>query len=247
LTSNQFYVPKVEPGASSVFLEGSEHRHLAKAARVRAGDTIWLFDDEGTRYRARVESVSAERTELRVMERTEPEGPRVRLSLVQALLPARQMEWTLQKIAELGFSEFIPVETERSIRSPRDRSGRKVERWSKIAREAVKQSKGAAVPRVREAASLREFLVGPRRGLWLFLNERGGTLLREILTSPEYAGDLVPTEVVFCVGPEGGWSDDEVERFLAAGFEPVSLGTRVLKAETAAIAAAAMFAHFWNE
>ncbi len=247
MTSNQFYVPKVEPGASSVVLEGAEHRHLAKAARVLSGDTVWLFDGEGVRYRARVDSVSPDRTELSILERTEPEGPRVRLALVQALLPAQQMEWTLQKIAELGFAEFIPVETDRSIRSPKDRSARKAERWARIAREAVKQSKGTAVPRVREAVALDKFLAGPRRGLWLFLNERGGTLLREILTGPGYAGELAPSEVVFCVGPEGGWSDDEVERFLAAGFEPVSLGTRVLKAETAAIAAAAMFAHFWNE
>lgn len=247
MTSNQFYVPRVERGASAVVLEGAEHRHLAKAARVRPGDAVWLFDDRGTRYRARVESVSADRTELRILETREPEGPRVRLALVQALLPAQQMEWTLQKIAELGIAEFIPVETDRSIRSPKDRSARKVERWSRIAREAVKQSKGAAVPRVHEASALREFLTGPRRGLWLFLNERGGTPLREILTTPEYAGDLMPSEVVLCVGPEGGWSDEEVERFLAAGFEPVSLGTRVLKAETAAIAAAAMFSHFWND
>lgn len=245
MTSNQFYVPRIDRDASLVALDGAEHRHLARSARVRKGEEVWLFDAEGTRCRARVESVGRDRTTLLVLERAAPEVPRLRLILVQALVPAKQMEFLLEKGAELGVAEFVPVESARSLRSPEERADRKAGRWGKIAREAVKQSKGAVPPAVRPARRLREVLSDPAGGLRIVLSEHGGKPLRDLLLEPSAAG-AAPGVVELFVGPVGGWTEAEELGFREAGCVPASLGARVLKSETAALAAVAMIAHFWG-
>jgi 16S rRNA (uracil1498-N3)-methyltransferase len=247
LTSNQFYYPRIDGQTSRVVLEGAEHHHLAKVVRVGAGETVWLFDAGGNRYRARVEAVEKDRAVLRLLERAAPEEPRLEVVLAQALLPAKKIELILQKAAELGISVFIPLETVRSLKSPEDRSGRKTERWARIAREATKQSKGAAAPGVSSPRRLRDILEEPGEGLRIFLSEHGGKPLRILLLEAGEGGKPMPSAVTVFVGPEGGWTDAEEKNFRAAGCEAISLGRRVLKSETAALAAVAMISHFWKE
>jgi len=247
LTSNQFYCPRIDGQASHAVLEGAEHHHLARVVRVGEGETVWLFDAEGNRYRARVEAVEKDRSVLRLLEREASGGAGVVLVLAQALLPAKKIEFILQKASEFGISDFLPVETVRSVKSPEARSGRKVERWTRIAREATKQSKGAAAPRVAAPRPLKSLLQEPVEGLRIFLSERGGKPLRILLSERGEAGPSRPSPVIVFVGPEGGWTEAEEESLRAAGCEPVSLGRRVLKAETAALAAVAMISHFWEE
>jgi len=246
LTSNQFYVPRIKKGATRVVLEGTEHHHLAKAARVKKGDNVWLFDAAGNRCRAMVESVEKERTALQVLEKAAPEALRVKLVLAQGLLQAKKMELILQKASEIGISGFIPVETARSLKASGDRAGSKAERWARIAREATKQSKGGAAPAVYPAERLKDILARPARGLRIFLSENGGKPLRSLLVEEGSGGSPPAPEVTVFIGPEGGWTEAEEKGFREAGCEAVSLGGRILKAETAAIAGVAMIAHFWN-
>ncbi len=242
MTSNQFYLPRIAREAARLSLDGAEHRHLARSARVGKGDEVWLFDAAGTRCRARVESVGRDRTTLLVLEFAAAGAPRLKLVLVQALVPAKRMELILEKGSELGVSEFVPVESARSLRSPAERADRKAGRWERIAREAVKQSKGAAPPAVRPARRLGEVLAGPAEGLRVVLSEHGGRPLRDLLIEPAPA----PSSVELFVGPVGGWTEAEERAFREAGCVPASLGARVLKSETAALAAAAMIVHFWG-
>lgn len=245
MTSNQFFIARLETGSSRVVLRGDEHRHLARAARVRAGEEVRLFDAEGTRCRAEVTAVGRDRTELRVLGFEEPEGRRIELVLVQALLPAKKMDLIVQKAAELGCTAFVPATTARSLRDPSDRSARKTERWARIAREATKQSKGARATGVRATSALKPLLKETADGRKLLLSERGGRPLKDVLASG--GPGAAPATVILAVGPEGGWTVDEEELFREAGFEAVSLGSRILKAETAALAATAMILHHWNE
>jgi 16S rRNA (uracil1498-N3)-methyltransferase len=247
LTANQFYVPRIERGASRVVIRGEEHRHLAKAARVGKDETVWLFDAGGDRFLARVDSVEKDRTVLQILEPAVPEESRLRLTLAQALVPAKKLEFILEKAAELGISGFLPVETVRSLRSPDGRSGRKTERWARIAREATKQCKGILAPMVYPPLRLKDALRNPGEGLRLFLSEHAGKPLKAILAEPGTCGRQVPEAVIVFVGPVGGWTESEEKSFREAGFEAVSLGRRILKSETAALAAVAMILHFWNE
>lgn len=243
MTANQFFVPAIAEGAERIVVAGDEHRHLARSARVRPGESVWLIDAAGRRALARVERVGEEATELAVLERQEPEGPRTRVVLAQALVEAKKLEAIIEKAAELGCAEVVPVTTARSVRAARERADRKLERWARIVREAAKQCKGRLVTSVRPPRTLKALLREPPAGLRLFLSEHGGRPLREVLAGP---GAARPAAAVILVGPKGGWTAAEEKDIRAAGFEAVSLGSRVLRAETAAVAAAAMALHFWG-
>jgi 16S rRNA (uracil1498-N3)-methyltransferase len=243
VTANQFFVPAIAGGAARLVLEGDEHRHLARSARVRAGDEIWLFDGSGRRALARVEKVAADRTEVAVLRTEEPvDGPRTRIILAQGLVEAKKLEFVLEKAAELGCAAFVPVASARSLKAAGERADRKLERWRRIAREAAKQCKSRLLTEVHPPRRLADVIAAPGADRRLVLSEHGGRALREIVTD-----GAPPASAVLLVGPTGGWTAGEEAALRAAGFEAVSLGARVLRAETAAVAGAAMLAHFWNE
>jgi 16S rRNA (uracil1498-N3)-methyltransferase len=246
LTSNQFFVPRLDPDSLRILLDGDEHHHLFRVARVREGETVRLFDGQGLSCLARVESVGSEGTVLSVLgvEKGEPSG--VALTLALGRMPSKKMEFCLQKAAEMGISEFIPLETSRSLKIPASKSVQRAGRWERIAREAVKQSKGTVVPAVRPSLPFERFVAAPGEGRLFHLSERGGRPLKDFLKEGRGPEDGIPVRAVLAVGPEGGWTDGEEEEFRARGFETVSLGRRILKSETAALAAVAMVLHFWS-
>jgi 16S rRNA (uracil1498-N3)-methyltransferase len=244
LTANQFFTAPIGADVTRVRLGREEHRHLARSARNRPGDCVWLFDGGGTRYYARVEKVGRESTELRIIRREEDRTAKTGLVLAQALVAAKKMEFILQKAAELGFTGFQPLETARSLRAPAERSDRKRERWARIVREAAKQSKGATTMAVHPVLGLKAFLAAAEGGAEkILLSEYGGRPFRDLLTERR---DGPSRPVVVCVGPEGGWTRAEDRLLRESGFTAVSLGSRILKVETAALAAAAMVVHFWG-
>jgi len=247
VTANQFFVPLIAKDAARIALQGEEHRHLAKAARVRAGEDVWLFDAVGRRCLARVERVGEDRTDLAVMRMEELEAPRTKVVLAQCLIEAKKLEMILEKASELGCSDFIPIVSARSLRASEERSGRKLDRWRRIAREAAKQCKGRLVTEVHPPRPLKDFLREPGAGPRLFLSEHGGHPLRDIVTGPGAPAGGPPASAVLLVGPTGGWTEGEEKDIRLAGFIAVSLGRRILKAETAALAGAFLIVHFWNE
>jgi 16S rRNA (uracil1498-N3)-methyltransferase len=247
VTANQFFVPSIAKGSDRIVLSGGEHRHLSRSARVRPGESVWLIDAAGRRASARVERVGELSTILAVLERQEPEEPRIRLALAQALVEASTLETIIEKAAELGCADVIPVVSARAVRVARERQERKLERWNRIVREAAKQCKGRLVTAVHPPRPLRTLLGEPPEGSRLFLSEHGGRPLREIVAGPGAPAGGPPAGAVLLVGPKGGWTAAEEEDIKRAGFQAVSLGPRILRAETAAIAAAAMILHFWND
>jgi len=247
VTANQFFVAVIDPDVERIVLRGDEHRHLAKAARVRAGDEIWLFDGAGRRSRAQVEKVGDDRTEVSILAAEAPENSRTRIVLALCLIDGKKLEAVLEQAAELGCSDFLPVVSARSFPASAERTGRKLERWRRIVREAAKQCKSALLTEVHAPRPLRELLREPGPGRRLFLSEHGGRPLKDVLAFPAEAEGRAPERITLLVGPKGGWTAAEVKEIRQAGFEAVSLGCRILRAETAAVSGAAMIAHFWNE
>ena len=247
MTANQFFVPLIADGAERISLEGDEHRHLARAARVRAGEEVWLFDGRGRRCHARVEKVTRDRTDLAVLGTEEPETPGTRIALAACLVESKKLETILEKAVELGCADFVPVVSARSLKASGERTGRKLERWRRIAREAAKQCKSRLLTEVHPPRPLKDVLGDPGAERRLFLSEHGGRPLKDILTASAEPPDGPPARVLLLVGPKGGWTAGEEREIRQAGFEAVSLGRRILRAETAALAGTAMIAHFWNE
>ena len=243
MTSNHFFIEKARARDDVFVLEGREHHHLSTVLRARPGDVVVLFDEDGAKYTARIEEISAGSTKLACLDRTPGETRRARIGLAQALLKAKTMDFLVQKAAELGLAEFFPVAAARSVAKLEEKSTRKIERWEQIAREASKQSRLGLGLLIHAPRDLSAFLAGPPAARGLYLSEHHGRYLRDILRETT---DGPPASVSVLVGPEGGWTPAEEEAIAGRGFEAVSLGRSVLRAETAALSVAALLSHFWN-
>jgi 16S rRNA (uracil1498-N3)-methyltransferase len=247
LTSDHFIVKKSELDLPSLCLRGKEHHHLSRVVRIRPGESVWLIDEEGTKYFARVESVGKEETRLRILENKPPQEAGFQLTLAQAVLKAKKMDLLLQKSTELGVRTFIPLTSSRSIIRLKEKSDEKTARWQRIVREAAKQSRSSLIPHVLPPQSLERLVEERKESIKLYLSEDRGEALRNIVSGGvENLGSGSHPSVLIAVGPEGGWTEAEQKLMLEHGYAAVSLGNRVLRAETAALCAAAVIFHFWN-
>lgn len=249
MTSNRFSIKQAHIHSSSVFLDGEEHHHLSKVARIKPKEKVWLFDERGTNYLARVEEITKERTRLAILERQVTPEPRVKITLAQALIKSKKMNSILQKATELGVMTVIPVVTARTIVRIEEKVEKKLERWQKIIHVAAKQSKIPFLPSISSPVTLEQLVEEREEAKKLVLSENRGKYLRDILVQgsrPDIEREELPSSVILLVGPEGGWTSEEEKFVLDHGYEAVSLGRQVLRAETAALSSLAMISHFWN-
>lgn len=249
MTSNRFFVQKAKLNKSRILLTGEEHHHLHSVLRMKAGDRVWLFDEHGTEYLARLDDTDRSSSRLFLIEAKEKETPLVKITLAQSLIKTQRLEFLLQKTTELGADRFLPVITERSIVRVEGKIEKKMERWTRIVREAAKQSGNIKVPSILPPKPLAEVLEEGEDDLNIFLNERSGRYLRDILMGNHDFTEQaqgIPKSVKVLIGPEGGWTEREEHDILDHGFTAVSLGPQTLRAETAAISCLALINHFWN-
>jgi len=249
VTSNRFFIKKAKLQKFPVFLTGEEHHHLHAVVRLKTGEKVWLFDEYGTEYLARVEYTVRDKTQLSVIEQKEKKEPLVKITLAQSLIKSGRLEFLLQKATELGVDRFLPVISARSVAKVDGKIEKKLERWSRIVREAAKQSGNTKVPAILPPKSLGELLKEEGDDLKIFLNEQGGTYLKEILLRDHDSvkkGISISSSVRVLVGPEGGWTEQEEQDILDHGFKAISLGLQTLRAETAAISCLVLINHFWN-
>jgi len=244
LTSNRFFAAKASVHGDRVELEGREHHHLSRVARVKAGDRVRLFDEDGTDYLAEVEEVGSGLTRLRILECAAAGRPGLRVILAQALLKPKSMEWLIQKATEIGLAAIVPLTAERSVARVDERAEKKAVRWRAIAREAAKQCKNGLPPDIEPPCALERYLQRDRDGRRFYLSENEGRAWRDILR--EGMDGAAASPVVILIGPEGGWAPAEEETLKRNGCEAVSLGERVLRAETAALCAASAVILMWN-
>lgn len=247
MTSTHFLIKQKSLHFPSAILDGEEHHHLSKVLRTKPGKRVWLIDELGGCYLAEVKEVGEQQTRLLILEKAEKEETTIHLTLAQALIKSKKMDFLIQKAAELGLSSFIPVIANRSVVKIQEKEAKKIERWQKIAAEAVKQSRRSFVPAIYSPQPFRSFIENRSDSRRLILCETRGRYLRDIFSegpgNPAKGG--IPS-VLITVGPEGGWTREEENFAIERGFEAVSLGKHVLRSETAALAALAMISHFWN-
>lgn len=228
----------VEPaafGGEVVRLGDEDARYLTRVLRLGPGDRVTLFDGEGREAEATIERANRHGVELRVGERRATERvARPTLTLVVGLARGDKLDLVVQKATELGVHRVVPVATERAVLELDERRAEsRRARWQKIAREAARQSGRADVPEIEAPTSFARAMatVGAALKL-LFWEEARGNGLRGRLDGKE-----VPASIAVVVGPEGGLTAAEVEQARAAGFLVAGLGPRILRAETAALAA----------
>lgn len=233
------------PDEKSVVLDKDETRHLRDVLRLKNGDEVFVFDSAGREFRCAIESITKKSSELRVLSEIEPsraESP-LNLTLAIVLLKHEKFDLVVQKATELGVTRIVPVTSERADVRPRpdENAGKRVARWQRIALEAAKQSGRARVPQIAQIVALESLLktVGGER---LMFAERAGGRLEKAF---EAFADS--DSITSLVGPEGGWTDAEIEFARDSGWKIVTLGGRVLRAETAAIAVATLLQHRFGD
>jgi 16S rRNA (uracil1498-N3)-methyltransferase len=238
----RFHVPEAAPGARVSLPEHSAH-HAREVLRLRSGTHVRIFDGAGLEFEATLDVVSRGEVSAKLagLVAARPESP---LRLVLALSPLKgdRMELVIQKATELGVTAIRPVVTARTDAVARPAlKGSRQDRWDKVASGAAEQCGRAVVPDVAPACTLTQFLSEPPGGaLRLLFDETPGQAALSSLPRP-------PEGVLALVGPAGGWEAHEVERLAAAGFRRVSLGPRILRAETAAIALVAALQLLWGD
>lgn len=228
-------------------ITGAEARHISKVLRMAPGDRLVLMDSRGLRFLATVASIRPREVVVSVESAlpAPPPSP-IRITLCQALLKSAPMDYIIQKTSELGVDAIAPFFSERTVVKPAaEGRGNKGRHWKEIALHATKQSDRDQPPKIHPACSLHEILD----------RYREEEALKVILWEGEQGRDLkgvlkatAPFDVIVgMVGPEGGFSTKETEDAVKAGFIPVSLGKRILRAETAAVALVAVLQYEWGD
>ena len=216
------------------------HRHLARVLRLTVGDEVVLFDGEGGEATARLGRVGGLEVELEVIARRRAAATGApAVTLLQGLSRGERFEWVVQKATELGVARVVPLTTERAVQKlAGERADSRRRRWQKIAAEAARQSGRAEVPVIAPVATLEAaFAALDPGGLRLFFWEQERAPLGPLLQAPP------PSHIVLAIGPEGGFSDGEAALARAAGFATCALGSRILRTETAAVAALAILGY----
>ncbi|EFV80569.1 MULTISPECIES: 16S rRNA (uracil(1498)-N(3))-methyltransferase [Neisseria] len=237
----RFYVDFALSPDSVVELPDNVVRHL-NVLRVKNTEEIVLFNGNGKSYPALPEVLEKRRASVRILreEATDNESP-LNITLVQAVSAAERMDFTLQKSVELGVAEIRPVISERCVvRLSGERAEKRVARWQEIVVSACEQSGRNIVPRVLPLTTYAQAL---RQ-----LPQETAKLLMS-LNRAQKLSDVRPQsgKVVFMVGPEGGWTEKEEQQAFDAGFQSVTLGKRVLRTETASLAAIAAMQTLWGD
>ncbi|MEW6226698.1 MAG: 16S rRNA (uracil(1498)-N(3))-methyltransferase [Bacillota bacterium] len=238
----RFFVPgEIEPG-SIVVLDGQDARHVRRVLRLGPGDEIEMLDGTGREYRARIASANGERVAASVLAegRQVCREPSVFITILQGLPKGDKMDEVVRKNTEIGASRIVPVITERSVARPDpSEAAKRVERWRRIAREASKQAGRQRVPEVFDIVGFQDSLccvASEMRRMdhgvlflmpWELEGSRG---IRDVLR--EHRG---VREVLCFIGPEGGFSHDEVRQAAQLGAITCGLGPRILRTETAGL------------
>ncbi|HEY2931769.1 MAG TPA: RsmE family RNA methyltransferase [Acidobacteriota bacterium] len=219
-----FFAATQQCEANSISLDLEELHHAQKVLRLKTGDKVRVLDGSGGIFEGPLDLTTGR---MHIEHRHSIPPPRCEVIIAMALIKGNRWEWFLEKTVEIGATRIIPIRAEHSVlRIASGEEARKVARWRQIAISALKQSGQGYLPEISAPLSFSDVLrVETSAARWI-LSERGGKPLREVLHR-----DL--QQVLALVGPEGGWSDSEVDGAATAGFQAVSLGSQILRAETA--------------
>jgi 16S rRNA (uracil1498-N3)-methyltransferase len=223
-------------------LTGRDARHLIRVLRAQPGQKYEISDNHRP-YLAEIFHSAKDRVVFRVLEALPPRPPAVTVRLYAALIKFDHFEWMLEKATELGVTEIVPVDAERSDKGLREAAGRRFERWMRIVRESSQQSRRDQMPELRLPADLPACLREAASYRYYLEEEPGAVSLAAAL--PEPGRRKASDQVSLLTGPEGGWTSRERLLAVAAGWRAVSLGPQVLRAETAVLAAQSVLACAW--
>jgi 16S rRNA (uracil1498-N3)-methyltransferase len=243
----RFFIEKIDPEAETCTLTGQEARHIYKVLRMEPGDPLILSDRQGRQYQARIDSISRQQVQVK-LEKSLPvlTASPLDLTICHALLKPRVMDLLIEKISELGVTRLLPFISSRTVLRPDAAQAKaKMRHWQAVAQSAAKQSERPAPLSIEPIRGFEEILnqLQTETGCKLILWEEEEFIDLKCLLKASAA----QTHFIGMIGPEGGFTENEVDLARAAGFASASLGRRILRAETAGIALAALMQYEWGD
>ena len=220
-------------------LMGDHADHLVRVLRARVGQEFDIVADAVVR-RGRIVRISENRVEFELGEAT-PAAEMADLTLLLSIFKFDRFEWAIEKCTELGVKKIIPVIARRTDAHLASASAKRVERWRRMAVQSAEQSRRTAPPEILEPMKLQEALNVPGKLRIVLSESEQQTRLRDLFAGREDA------EAALAIGPEGGWTEDELQLFAREGWTSASLGATILRAETAAMAATALALSLLND
>lgn len=242
----RFFVRGKDLKEQKGWISGDELGHMRRVLRLRPGDRVMLFDDQGWEHEGVLRAYTEKSGEVEILRSFRAErDSALEVTLAQALGKGEKMDWIVEKATELGVRRIAPFVSARTVpRLEREKSERRRSRWEKIALSAAKQSGRAQIPEILPLGDFAEVIGRPWEcSLKLFFWEgEAGRGLAQIRREADRVGS-----VLLVIGPEGGFSSEEAAEAMRRGFQPVTLGKRILRTETAALAALSVVQFLWGD
>lgn len=242
----RFFIPKKNINGKTAAVTGQELEHMRKVLRLRPADPVTLFDDEGWEHEGVVRSYADRRADITISKSYQPERESsLRVTLAQAVGKGEKMDWVVEKATELGVWAIVPFFSSRTVpRLDRERSEKRKARWEKITLSAATQSGRTRVPEVVEVCDFAELVSRswPCDLKLLFWESEALHGLAQLREEKAHVDSLL-----LVIGPEGGFSAEEVSEATRNGFRSVHLGRRILRTETAALAALSLAQFLWGD
>lgn len=236
----RIFTPQAITSNSTLVLAEAQSHYLGKVLRMQAGRELILFNGEGGEYAAEVSAVNKKTVEVSVKDFS-PENRESHLQLELAIGVSRgeRMDWVLQKATELGVTKITPLLTERTeVKLGGERADKKMEHWQQIIISACEQCQRNLLPELSEPKNYSEWVTQCDTELKFVLHHRDNQGLPQNKTTKS---------VALLIGPEGGLDDDEIAQAIVQNFSPLTLGPRVLRTETAPVAAISLVQYLWGD
>jgi 16S rRNA (uracil1498-N3)-methyltransferase len=242
----RFFVRGIDVRKKRGWVSGDELGHMRRVLRLRPGARVTLFDDQGWEHEGVLRAYTEKSGEVEILRSFRAErDSALEVTLAQALGKGDKMDWIVEKATELGVRRIAPFVSARTVpRLEREKIERRRARWEKIALSAAKQSGRARIPEILPLSEFADLVGHPWEcSLKLFFWEgEAGQGLAQIQKE-----QVRPDSLLLVIGPEGGFSSEEASEAMRHGFQPVTLGKRILRTETAALAALAIVQFLWGD
>lgn len=235
----RFFAKPERFSADQIELSEEETHHLRDVLRLSLGDEISVFDGVGREFQGTITEISKKRSLIDIAAEVTPAAPEspLRLTLAPTMLQGEKYDLIVQKAVELGVTRLIPLETLRGDVKAKD-AGKRLSRWRRIAMEATKQCGRARLMEIAEPTTFKDLIAFTEPATTILFSERDGTALDDLGQIPELAA---------ITGPKGGWDDAELALAQGRGIRVVTLGGRIMRAETASIALTAILQHRFGD
>jgi len=236
----QYFILSEDIKDNQCILSGDDFHHIIHVRRMQEGDSLSLRDDKGTFYTGKIANIQRDSLIVKFQNQKKISPQQIRLTLFVAFLKGKKFDFVVQKATEVGVSKIVPVYTERTVANIEKNSESKINRWAKIALEASKQCLRQNIPEINFPCSFKDALLLTDEKIKLIAS------LNENLNFKSFLDDNFSKEVALFIGPEGGFSKQEIELAEKNGWTALQLYGNQLRAETAAIVLPAIILYEWS-